>query len=142
MCYLLSKLIENESLKVLFFFDDLQPDGALTRAVELAKENGLPSSQLQGAVFYRQKLSGAREQAFDMRVGIAFGVKIIAVARNTAFQKRRDVALDIGIVAFLHRDSGGRVRRVNQAQAALHAALRHRFFDARRDVHQFALFRC
>lgn len=119
------------------FGDDLHPNAALARAVEFAEKHRLPASQLQFAVFDGQSLTRSGEKRFEMRVGIALGVPVIALTRRDFLQGDQKVAHHVGIEPFLNRDARRGVRRVNHAQSTPHAALRHDFLHAGGDVDHF-----
>jgi len=117
---------------------NLHPHTAFARAVVFAKEHGLPATQLQLAVFDGQSLTASGHQGFDVRVGVALGVLVIALARHELFQVFQYIARNVGVETFLNGDARRRVRRANQTQPALDAALRHQLLNLRRNVHHLA----
>ena len=71
-----------------FIFDYLNPYAARARAVELAKEDGLPPPKLQFAVFDGNRLARTRHQRLDVRVRVALGVAIITFGAAPTFEAR------------------------------------------------------
>ena len=64
--------------------DDFDAQFASARSIELGEEYGLPAAEDEAAVFDPNGFGGAYEGGFDVRVGVAFGVLVIAVMRDEA----------------------------------------------------------
>lgn len=119
----------------------MYPDRAFARAIELAKKDRLPASQLQCRVLDGQGLTRATHQGFDVRGGVAFLMLISVFVRHQFIERLQNVAHHIRVITFLNHDGGGRVRRVNYAKATLDAAICDNFLHFSRDVDELvALF--
>jgi hypothetical protein len=107
--------------------DDLHPDAARARSIVFTKEDGLPPSQLQLAIFDRRSLAGPSEQRLDMRIRIALGMQIMFLARHEFFQLGQNVPRYVRIKTLLHRNSRRGVRGCDETDPAPHAALSDKF---------------
>lgn len=63
-------------------FDDLYPHRAFARAVEFAKENGLPAPQLQCRVLDEKRLAAAGHQGFNVRGAVTFLMRVVVFVRH------------------------------------------------------------
>ena len=99
--------------------EDFDVDVAFAGAVELGEENALPAAKSELAVFDEHNLRGANEHRLHVRVGISFSVAIRRSGRHEAVEGAFRVGGDIGIGVFVDQDSGGGVRDVQVACAAL-----------------------
>ena len=116
--------------------DDLDSDFAVARPVKLAEEECLPSAEGQPAILDHYGLADARQRAFHMRIGIAFGVLIVGVARCHAVEHDFDVARHRGIIAFVHEDARGGVRYIEIADALVAPGCGNNLLDLLGDVNQ------
>lgn len=98
--------------------DDFDAEFAGARAIEFSEEDGLPASEDEASIFDPDGFGGADKRGFDVRVGVAFGMFVIAVVRDEAIKSRFDVARDGGIVAFIDEHARGGVRNIQVANAA------------------------
>src|SRR5579862_7929573 len=89
--------------------DDFDAELAGSWAIEFSEEYGLPAAEDEAAVFDPNGLGGTDERGFDVRVGIAFGVLVIAVVRDQAIECCFDVTRDGGIIAFVDDYARGSV---------------------------------
>ena len=114
---------------------------ARARAVEFGEEDHLPAAQREAAVLDPDGFGEPDERRLDVRIGIAFGVAIVAVVRDQPVEGRFHIARDVGIVAFVDHHAGRRVRNVEMAHAVHAAGIAHELFDFVGDVLEFGAAR-
>jgi hypothetical protein len=122
-------------------WDDLNVKLAGTRAVEFSEKDGLPATQGKAAFLDEDGFGGADEGGLDVRIGIAFGVFILAGARDEPVESGFDVAGHGGIIAFVDEDACGGVRDVEIADAICYAGIADDPFDFLCNVLQFGAAR-
>ena len=91
---------------------NLNKNCSLTRPVELAQENALPTTEQQLAVFERNGRARPDQRRFDMSVGVVFEMsEIWLILWYESPQETEHIALDVGIGIFVYRQAAGRVLR-------------------------------
>lgn len=120
---------------------DLDVEFALAGAVEFCEENALPATEGEFAFFYENKLRGAGEHGFDVRVGVAFGVAVGAGGGNETVEGALRIGSDIGVGMFVDENGSRGVRNVQEASADADAESGDDALDVSGDVDELGAAR-
>ena len=124
------------------FGDNFYLQMSITRTVEFAKEDTLPATQPQLAVFHKYRLARANQHGLHVRVRISFGMPVRPFKRNQAIKRAFKIAGHVGIRALVDHDCRGGVRHVHIANAAGHPRLRNRLLNLHGDVNELGAASC
>jgi hypothetical protein len=131
---LLARILPTESDAV---GQHLDVDFPFARTVEFGKEDALPRSKEQFALFDEGELGATGEHGFDVGIGVAFGVTVGPGGGNEAIDSPFGVGGDVGVGVFVDEDGGGGVGYVKKAGAD---AVAKRGYDALNVLGDFKQF--
>src|SRR6185437_14779711 len=114
--------------------DDFDAEFAGAGAVEFGEEYGLPAAEREAAIFDPDGFGGADDCGFYVRIGVAFGMLVVAAARDEAVERGFDITRYRGIVAFVNENASGGVRHVQMTDAVKAAGFADDGFNFGGDV--------
>lgn len=114
--------------------NDFDVEFASARTIEFREEYGLPAPEDEPPIFDPDGFGGADKHSFDVRIGVAFGMLVIAVVRDQTVERRFDVADNGGIIAFVDEHAGSCVRDIQMAKAVSASGFSEERFDLRGDA--------
>src|SRR5690348_15684311 len=97
--------------------DDFDAEFAGARAIEFGEEYGLPAAEREAVIFDPDGFGGADDCGFYVRIGVAFGMFVVAAPRDEAVERGFDITRDGRIVSFVDENASGGVRHVQMADA-------------------------
>ena len=114
--------------------DDSQAHFARSRTIKFCKKNRLPAAEREPPVFNPYSLGRTNERRLDVRIGIPFGVLVIAAMRNQPVKRRSDIASHAGIIALIDQYTGRGVRNKQVTDSLSAAEFTNRGFNLGGDV--------
>lgn len=104
--------------------------------IKFAKKDALPAPEREFSVFDEDSFGRADKRGLDVRIGIAFGMAVIIVARHELVEGDLDVAGHIRVIVLVNDYSRRGVRNVKVANAFAHPGAAQFVRDSPGDVNQ------